>query len=163
ASFVYEIAWIRMLSLVLGSATHSFELMLSAFILGLALGSFWTRGRADRFRDPLRTLGLAQCAMGLLALATLPVYGSSFAWTAGLVLLPRIGLEPMLAGGALLDMELGALVLVAALPGRRPLAYGAAVAGLLIAGLVMLNGRFSPLVLASGVYRTGAIPQPGSH
>src|SRR5262249_1662168 len=36
ASFVYEIAWIRMLSLVLGSATHSFELMLSAFILGLA-------------------------------------------------------------------------------------------------------------------------------
>src|SRR5207249_3863772 len=25
ASFVYEIAWIRMLSLVLGSATHSFE------------------------------------------------------------------------------------------------------------------------------------------
>src|SRR6185369_2505884 len=41
ASFVYEIAWIRMLSLVLGSATHSFELMLSAFILGLALGALW--------------------------------------------------------------------------------------------------------------------------
>ena len=38
ASFIYEIAWIRMLALVLGSATHSFELMLSAFILGLALG-----------------------------------------------------------------------------------------------------------------------------
>ena len=29
ASFAYEIAWIRMLSLVLGTATHSFELMLS--------------------------------------------------------------------------------------------------------------------------------------
>ena len=28
ASFIYEIAWLRMLSLVLGSATHSFELML---------------------------------------------------------------------------------------------------------------------------------------
>jgi len=36
ASFIYEIAWIRMLSLVLGASTHSFELMLSAFILGLA-------------------------------------------------------------------------------------------------------------------------------
>src|ERR1043165_3308403 len=35
SSFIYEIGWIRMLSLVLGSATHSFELMLSAFILGL--------------------------------------------------------------------------------------------------------------------------------
>jgi MFS family permease len=33
ASFIYEISWIRMLALVLGSATHSFELMLSAFIL----------------------------------------------------------------------------------------------------------------------------------
>jgi hypothetical protein len=29
ASFIYEITWIRMLSLVLGSATHSFDLMLS--------------------------------------------------------------------------------------------------------------------------------------
>src|SRR5258708_16115647 len=36
ASFAFEIGWIRMLSLVLGSSTHSFELMLSAFILGLA-------------------------------------------------------------------------------------------------------------------------------
>src|SRR6202034_2979537 len=30
ASFMYELGWIRMLSLVLGSSTHSFELMLSA-------------------------------------------------------------------------------------------------------------------------------------
>lgn len=78
ASFIYEIAWIRMLSLVLGSATHSFELMLSAFILGLALGSFWMRERADTFDDPIRVLGEIQWAMGLLALATLPVYVLSF-------------------------------------------------------------------------------------
>ena len=50
ASFIYEIAWIRMLSLVLGSATHSFELMLSAFILGIALGALWIHGRADALR-----------------------------------------------------------------------------------------------------------------
>ena len=64
ASFIYEIAWIRMLSLVLGSATHSFELMLSAFILGLALGAFWIRNRADAIRDPIRFLGIVQWAMG---------------------------------------------------------------------------------------------------
>ena len=40
ASFAYEIGWIRMLSLVLGSATHSFELMVSAFVLGLAAGAW---------------------------------------------------------------------------------------------------------------------------
>lgn len=80
ASFVYEIAWIRMLSLVLSSATHSFELMLSAFILGLALGAFWIRTRADRLANPLRTLALTQLAMGFLALATLPVYFKAFDW-----------------------------------------------------------------------------------
>ena len=85
ASFIYEIAWIRMLSLVLGSATHAFELMLSAFILGLALGAFWVRTRADRFRDPVRTLGLVQFAMGVLAIATLAVYLHAFDWMAALI------------------------------------------------------------------------------
>jgi spermidine synthase len=85
ASFVYEIAWIRMLALVLGSATHSFELMLSAFILGLALGAWWVRRRADRFSDPLVALGLAQWIMGVLAIATLPLYLASFGWSAELL------------------------------------------------------------------------------
>lgn len=85
ASFIYEIAWIRMLSLVLGSATHSFELMLSAFILGLALGAFWIRGRADRTQNPLALLGMVQCVMGTLAIATLPLYVQSFSWVATLL------------------------------------------------------------------------------
>ena len=84
ASFIYEIAWIRMLSLVLGSATHAFELMLSAFILGLALGAFWVRRRADGTGDPLRLLGVTQLAMGALAIATLAVYGQAFHWMAAL-------------------------------------------------------------------------------
>jgi MFS family permease len=85
ASFIYEIAWIRMLSLVLGSATHSFEIMLSAFILGIALGAFWVRRHADRFRRPLLALGIVQWAMGALAVLTLPVYLSTFHITAGLL------------------------------------------------------------------------------
>ncbi|MCX5754880.1 MAG: fused MFS/spermidine synthase [Gemmatimonadetes bacterium] len=85
SSFMYEIAWVRMLSLVLGSATHSFELMLSAFILGLALGAFWVRKRADQFRDPLRALAVAQWAMGALAIVTLTAYLQSFNWMAFLL------------------------------------------------------------------------------
>ena len=85
ASFIYEIVWIRMLALVLGSATHAFELMLSAFILGLALGALWIRRRADTERDPVRLLGLVQVAMGTFAIATLAVYGSSFHWMASLM------------------------------------------------------------------------------
>jgi spermidine synthase len=85
ASFIYEIAWIRMLSLVLGSATHSFELMLSAFILGLALGALWIRTRADSLANPIRFLGHVQWIMGMLAVATLPLYIQSFDWTATLL------------------------------------------------------------------------------
>ncbi len=78
ASFFYEIAWIRMLSLVLGSSTHSFELMLAAFILGLALGGLWIRRRIDRIPQPLAFLGYVQILMGVLAVSTLPCYDLSF-------------------------------------------------------------------------------------
>lgn len=86
ASFLYEIGWIRMLSLVLGSSTHSFELMLSAFIFGLACGGLWMRKRIDRLQDPMRYLGMVMAIMGALALLTLPAYNYTFdfmAWAMG--------------------------------------------------------------------------------
>ncbi len=78
SSFMYEIFWIRMLSLVLGSSTHAFELMLASFILGLALGGWWIRSRIDRIVDAWRFLGRVQVLMGLAAVATLPLYNFSF-------------------------------------------------------------------------------------
>jgi spermidine synthase len=78
AAFVYEIAWIRMLSLVLGSSTHAFELMLSAFILGLALGGFWIRKRIAGYARPQRVLAIMFSLMALLAALTIPSYGLTF-------------------------------------------------------------------------------------
>ncbi len=78
SSFIYEIGWIRMLSLVMGSSTHAFELMLSAFILGLACGGLWIQRVIDRIELPERYLALVQVAMGLLALSTLLLYGQTF-------------------------------------------------------------------------------------
>jgi len=78
SSFVYEILWLRMLSLVLGSSTHAFELMLAAFILGLALGGAWIRGRIDRLGDPRRFLAGVQILMGLFAIATIALYNATY-------------------------------------------------------------------------------------
>src|SRR5258706_300072 len=78
ASFIYEIVWIRMLSLVLGASTHSFELMLATFIFGLALGGLAVRRRIDAAAEPVRLLAWVQIAMGLAAAATLPVYDATF-------------------------------------------------------------------------------------
>jgi len=78
SSFMYEIGWIRMLSLVLGSSTHAFELMLAAFIFGIALGGLWIRRRIDAIANPTRFLAWIQVLMGVFALLSLPVYNASF-------------------------------------------------------------------------------------
>ncbi len=78
ASFIYEVVWIRMLSMVLGSSTHAFELMLSAFILGLALGGLWIRRRIDHLSNSLRFLALVQLVMGVSAALTLWIYNQTF-------------------------------------------------------------------------------------
>lgn len=74
SSFMYEIGWIRLLSMIIGSATHSFEVMLSAFVFGLAVGGLWVRGRMDKWKRPELVLGFVQLLMGLAAIATLPLY-----------------------------------------------------------------------------------------
>jgi predicted membrane-bound spermidine synthase len=86
ASFMYELGWIRMLSLVLGSSTHSFELMLSAFIFGLAFGGLYVRRRIERIHDPVSYVAYVMIAMGALAALTLPAYNLTFdfmAWFLG--------------------------------------------------------------------------------
>jgi spermidine synthase len=85
SSFLYEIAWTRMLSMVHGSATHSFEIMLSAFILGLAFGALVISRFADSASDRVRLLAIMQWCMGIAAIATLPLYLASFDWMASLL------------------------------------------------------------------------------
>ena len=84
ASFMYELGWIRMLSLVLGSSTHSFELMLSAFIFGLAFGGLYVRKRIESIASPESYLGGIMLTMGVLAALTVPASNLMFdvmAWS----------------------------------------------------------------------------------
>ncbi len=78
SAFCYEMGWIRMLSMVIGSSSHAFELMLSAFIFGLAFGSLYAKRVIRRSNSLLRSLGYAQLLMGVAALVTLPLYNLSF-------------------------------------------------------------------------------------
>lgn len=80
ASFAYEISFVRMLSLAVGSTLHAFELMLASFIAGIALGALWIRRHADTARSPMRLVAVLQVFMGLAALLALAVYSASFAW-----------------------------------------------------------------------------------
>jgi len=75
AALIYEIAWTRAIALVIGSSVYAFSMMLTAFILGIALGSVVCARFVDRLRAPMFALGLIQVAISLSALAVTPVFG----------------------------------------------------------------------------------------
>jgi len=107
SSFVYEIGWVRMLNQALGTTIHSFELMLAAFILGLAFGGLWIRRRSARIRDAVAYAGFAQVWMGVAALVSLPIFAQSFRWVGGLMAwLPKTdnGYDLFTAGSALISL-----------------------------------------------------------
>jgi predicted membrane-bound spermidine synthase/tetratricopeptide (TPR) repeat protein len=74
ASLVYENAWTRALTLVIGSSIYSFTTMLVTFLIGLALGGFiYARFMGER-EARLSTFGLIELWVGLAALATIPLF-----------------------------------------------------------------------------------------
>ena len=74
ASLVYENAWTRSLTLVIGSSIYSFSTMLVTFLIGLALGGFiYARALGGRTAR-LSTFGLIELWVGLSALATIPLF-----------------------------------------------------------------------------------------
>ncbi len=74
ASFIYEISWIRLLSLLLGASTHSFDIMVSAFVLGLAFGGLAAKKLLQKTKHVVILLAIAQVLMGGLALTSIYFY-----------------------------------------------------------------------------------------
>lgn len=74
-ALVYQLAWNRILSLLLGSSVYAFSLILSVFILGLALGAVCFARWTSRFKDPVVVFGFLQIGIGISALAALPLFG----------------------------------------------------------------------------------------
>lgn len=78
SSFMYQIGWIRMLSMVLGSSVQAFELMLSAFIFGLALGAWYIKSRIDNYTSLKGLFIRVQVLMGAFVISSLLIYNNSF-------------------------------------------------------------------------------------
>ncbi len=74
AAMLYEIAWIRILSNVLGSSTYSFSLMLAVFILGIAVGSLIVSYFIDRVKDITFSVIILEILLIVTIIATLPIY-----------------------------------------------------------------------------------------
>ena len=75
AALIYEIIWIRPLSLVFGSTVYAVSTIISSFILGLAIGS-WLAGKyTDRMKNPLKFFAMLQIGIGIFGISLLPIFG----------------------------------------------------------------------------------------
>lgn len=63
SGLIYEILWLKLLTLVIGNTVFSVTTVLTAFMGGLALGSHLAGRLIDRITDPLRTYGLLEAAI----------------------------------------------------------------------------------------------------
>ncbi|HKA32391.1 MAG TPA: fused MFS/spermidine synthase, partial [Candidatus Binatia bacterium] len=134
AALVYENAWTRALTLVIGSSIYSFTTMLVTFLVGLAIGGFlYGRLMGDR-EVRLTTFGIIEILVGLTALATIPLFGK----------LPLIFLRLMLGFGDSFNLFLAIQVLTSAMVMFVP---------------TLLLGMTFPLVarlFTQSLYRVGA-------
>jgi spermidine synthase len=160
AGLVYQVAWIRSLSLVFGGSHLAVTTVLAVFMGGLALGSRLLGRRADATARPLRLYGLLEIGVALSALAFLGVSrifpslyapiarlagGDPFALSAARVLLAALALivPTTLMGGTLPVLTRVVGQHRDALGRRVSLLYAVntlgAVAGALGAGFVLLR------------------------
>jgi spermidine synthase len=84
-SLIYEVIWTRHLTTFFGSTLYGVATVLSAFMGGLALGSYFIGKRADKMKHPLVAYGLFEIGIGITALlfpyalkATQPIIGSFY-------------------------------------------------------------------------------------
>ena len=73
-ALTYQVAWNRILSLLLGSSIYAFSIILATFILGLALGTVVFSRWINKLKNPLVVFGLLQLGIGVSALIMIPLF-----------------------------------------------------------------------------------------
>jgi spermidine synthase len=66
---IYEVLWCRQLGLIFGNTVHSLSAVLTAFMGGLALGSFVAGRLCHRLRRPLLVYGVLEVLIGVYCAA----------------------------------------------------------------------------------------------
>ncbi len=67
-SLSYEVLWSRMLVFVMTNSVYAFTVMLTTFLCGIGVGSYFGGKWADRTRDLFGLLGWVECGIGVSAL-----------------------------------------------------------------------------------------------
>jgi len=77
SALALEVLWTRSLVFFLDNSTHAFTTILTAFLLGIAIGSAIVAGFVDRWKRPLSGLGVLEVLIGVSAVLAVPVLNHS--------------------------------------------------------------------------------------
>ena len=112
ASLLNEIAWTRVLVMVVGGSTYAFTLVLLVFLLGIGLGSVIVARRSGPRADTAASAALAQGLTGVGAAALFMFFGLLPVYIVAVFQVPELGAMTRLL---LMGVAVGAVVLVPAL------------------------------------------------
>jgi len=74
-ALIYEIIWVRPLSLIFGTTIYAISTIVASFILGLAIGS-WLSGKfTDRLNNPIKYFAFVHLGIGFYGVLLLPIFG----------------------------------------------------------------------------------------
>lgn len=150
ASLVYQLLWIKQLSLVVGVEVYAVTIAVSAFFAGLAVGGAWWGRKADRLAHPLRLYAWLEVGIAVLAVTSTVLLAHSAApfaqlqqqagWLAWLLPFVLVGVPAVAMGGTLpVLVRASTRDSVAGTGGRLYAANTAgAMAGVLLAPFVLL-------------------------
>ena len=180
ATFVHEVAWTRVLAMVVGPSIFAFAATLTSFITGLALGSFVGASIAERSRRPTLALALTLTVTAAASCVSVAVVGRPLVELAagnpgGMVSLAGVPLPLLaIACGLTFPIALGLGVAfplslelagsATAIPARRlGMLYAVnttgAVVGALVAGFLAIPavGLRASLLMATAAMLLGAV------
>jgi len=112
ASLLDEIAWTRVLVMIVGGSTYAFTLILLMFLLGIGIGSVLVARRSATRAETAAAAGLAQGLTGVGSAGLFLFFGLLPAYIIAVFQVPELGATPRLL---LMGVAVGAVVLVPAL------------------------------------------------
>ncbi len=112
ASLLDEIAWTRVLVMIVGGSTYAFTLILLVFLLGIGIGSILVARRSGARAETAASAALAQGLTGVGAAALFVFFGLLPAYIIAVFQVPALGAVPRLL---LMGVAVGAVVLIPAL------------------------------------------------
>ena len=164
-AMAYPVLWTRILVPFLGNSAYAFSVMLTALLLGIAVGSLLFAAIVRRIQSFVNLYGLVQIGVGLSVVALIPAFGNLYGISRGLQAAFGVGRFWEFVAGIVL-MIVPSILIGASFPLARRICAAAAsqsaiysfstigtLLGSLCAGFILipLLGVRSSLILTAGL------------